>query len=146
MSSVSEQLAESLISLACIHCFFYNMNHKPCCCREGKQTGIYIVLSYLIFSAQSTLSHASFTQVLFNLKFTHSYSNGCIKGSSEISILPKHTSTCRLEEPGIKPATFWLVNDPLHLLSHSHPKLYTPSTTNQGRLCLEIGRFRVVWL
>ena len=37
------------------------------------------------------------------------------------SVLPKDTSTCGLEEPGIEPLTFRLVDDALYLLRHSRP-------------------------
>ena len=35
------------------------------------------------------------------------------------SILPKNTLACALEELGIEPLSFWLVDDWLYLLSHS---------------------------
>ena len=42
-------------------------------------------------------------------------------GAIQFSILPKDTLTHGLEEPGIKPPIFRLVDDLLYLLSHSHP-------------------------
>lgn len=47
--------------------------------------------------------------------FTH---RGYIGGILGFSILPKDTSTCRLEEPGFEPPTFRLVGNPLYLLSN----------------------------
>ena len=38
-----------------------------------------------------------------------------------LSVLPKDTSTCGLEEPGIAPPIFQLVDDLLYVLSHSCP-------------------------
>ncbi len=58
---------------------------------------------------------------------THSHTNGTAMGSNlGFSISPKDTSTCIAEEPGIDPPTFWFLDDPLCLLSHSHieSKLY----------------------
>ncbi len=54
----------------------------------------------------------------------HAYTNGT---AFWFSSLPKATSTCRLEEPGIEPMmieppTFWLLDDPLYLLSHTRPE------------------------
>lgn len=45
--------------------------------------------------------------------------------NSGFSTLPTDTSTCGLEELGIKPPTFQLAADLLCLLSNSHPKLKT---------------------
>lgn len=51
---------------------------------------------------------------------------GTIQGPNlpirEFSILPKDTSTCGLEEPGMEPQIFRLADDPLCLLSHSRPR------------------------
>ncbi|XP_038564992.1 vasodilator-stimulated phosphoprotein-like isoform X3 [Micropterus salmoides] len=53
---------------------------------------------------------------------SHSHTGGtAARGNSGFSILPKNTSTCSLEEPGIKPPTFQLTGNLLHLLSHSRP-------------------------
>ena len=43
---------------------------------------------------------------------THSYTDGTAIGSNlGLSILPKDTSTCGLEEPGIEPPILRLVDD-----------------------------------
>lgn len=36
-----------------------------------------------------------------------------------VIFLPKDALACRLEQPGIKLPTFWLVDELLYLLSHS---------------------------
>lgn len=46
---------------------------------------------------------------------THSHFNGCIKGN-----FYSPRTTCRIEEPEVKPPTLWLVHGLLYLSSHSH--------------------------
>ena len=55
---------------------------------------------------------------------THSYTDGsAIRTNLGLSVLPKDTSTCGLEEPGIEPPIFRLVDDPLYLLNHSRSEV-----------------------
>lgn len=46
----------------------------------------------------------------------------------EFRILPEDTLTCRLEESGINPLTFRLLDDPLHHLSHRIKPACYPTT------------------
>ena len=39
---------------------------------------------------------------------------------------------CRLKEPGIKPPTYWLEDDPLQLLSHSWIQTQVKESTMSG--------------
>lgn len=56
--------------------------------------------------------------------FTHSDSDGCNLVSS---ILLKDTSTCRLENPGFEPPTFWEAHYPLYLPGHRLPMMASDS-------------------
>lgn len=46
-------------------------------------------------------------QVSFTLRWMHWATSG-------LRVLPKDMSTCRIREPGIKPPTFWLIDDPFY--------------------------------
>lgn len=59
-----------------------------------------------------------------------------IWGNLGLSILPHDTSTCRLEEPGIKPPT--LADNLLYLLSNSCPQLYISAYPLHGCDWLEL--------
>ncbi|CAB1449555.1 unnamed protein product [Pleuronectes platessa] len=49
----------------------------------------------------------------------HSYTaSAAVRGDLAFTVLPKDTSTRGREEPGIKPPTFWFVDDPLYLPNH----------------------------
>ncbi len=66
---------------------------------------------YFLFFCSHTHTHAH--------THTHTHTNGTAIGSNlELSILPKDTSICRPEESGIELPTFWLVDEPLHLLNY----------------------------
>ncbi len=53
---------------------------------------------------------------------THLHTNEAATGSN-LGFRTKDTSTCGLKELGIEPQTFWLVDNPLYLLSHSCPRM-----------------------
>ncbi len=109
--------------------------------------GLYFYSASLVFQLKSTFT---FTTLVSFHPFTHTHTlrAGCfstksqpahqelihthwhtnVTGSSLVfSVLPKDTSACRPEEPGIKSPTCWLVDDTLYLLSHSRPaeRLFT---------------------
>ncbi len=80
--------------------------------------GLYLYSTFLVFlTTLSTLQQKSaFTHSHTHIHthtFTHQWGSNL-----GFSILPKDTSKCRPEEPGIKPPTFCLVADLLYLLSH----------------------------
>lgn len=54
------------------------------------------------------------------LTFTHTHTHNPMDASG-ILYLPRHTSPCRLEEPGSQWGTIWVVEDRHYLLSHSCP-------------------------
>lgn len=75
------------------------------------------------------------------LMLTHSHTHthtqfGAIWGNLGLSILPHDTSTCRLEEPEIKPPT--LADNLLYLLSNSCPQLYISAYPLHGCDWLEL--------
>lgn len=59
-----------------------------------------------------------------------------IWGNLGLSILPDDISTCRLEEPGIKPPT--LADNLFYLLSNSCPQLYITAYPSHGCDWLEL--------
>lgn len=62
-----------------------------------------------------------------NIIFTHSAS---MRGDLGFSILPKGIlGHCRLEEPGIKPPTFWSADESLYILSHKFCRLKQTTIT-----------------
>ncbi|CAB1429230.1 unnamed protein product [Pleuronectes platessa] len=58
------------------------------------------------------------------------------------SILPKDTSECRLEEPGIIPATFWIVGNPLYLRPMAQTQVVAnfPRARDTLRLSVPLSR------
>ena len=69
-------------------------------------------------------------------RFRHSHTDGrgChagwhlfIRSNLGFSILLKDTWTCSLEEPGIQPTTFWLLDNPPWLLSSKHKQTGAPA-------------------
>lgn len=81
---------------------------------------VYLYNVTLSTQIQASLTHKSFSVPQQFLPTIHTLS-GCTGGDSGFRTFPKDTLTCRWEELGIKPMTFWLVDDPLFLLSHSSP-------------------------
>ncbi len=75
------------------------------------------------------MSFTSFTHpnpnLIYKIKLTLTF---CVNKFG----LPKATSTCGLEEPGIKPPIFQLVDNPLYLLSHSRSKVVHIQYANTG--------------
>lgn len=65
----------------------------------------------------------SYIMLLIYFPFVHLLSQphiGVITGGNlGFNSLPKHSSSCGLEKPGIKPLTLLLWDDLLYLLSHS---------------------------
>lgn len=55
------------------------------------------------------------------LTFTHTHTHWMLILNLEFSILPKVTSACKLEDSGINPLAFKLVDDPLKSLRQNRP-------------------------
>lgn len=76
--------------------------------------------------------HGANTPDRGNYSFTHAN-----RSNSGLSVLLKDTSTCELEEPGIKLPIFQTMDEPLYLLSHnSYHHLCTLGEADRGFVAL----------
>ena len=92
----------------------------------------------------------------------HSHAAGTTyRGNLRFSILPKYTSTRRLEEPGIEPPAYWLEDDPLYLprkeetqknkisqlhkFTHLHKEKKTEQNSKeQNTSCYQVQEFQIL--
>ncbi len=88
---------------------------------NGRNSWSAVLICILQHKSASTLHYTVPTN---GKSYTHSHTSGAaIRSNLGFSILPEDTSTCRPEELGIKPLTFWLVDNLLYQLSHSRTNI-----------------------